>query len=200
MDSPERQSVRRALDSLKPYLEAFLAQHNVRVEAAVRGPSSAGPDIQALLKASVAHWESRLQAVLPNVARSYIHELRDVRNRWAHEEPFTADEAARAADTVRVLGVLIGAPASKVETPASSPGGSSVKPALKVRSAGRRESQREVMARIFAAVDGDHELAVREYAAAERRGEVVRKSNRYGIDAATYARALLNDGRKKGWL
>jgi hypothetical protein len=191
MDSAERQSVRRALDALKPYLEAFLAQHRVRVDTPVRGRPSAGPDIQALLKASVQNWDASLSAVLPRVARSYIHELLDVRNRWAHEEPFSAAEATRATDTARVFGALLGAPTTAAPA-AKSPS--------KAKSGGRRESQRDAMIRIFIAAGRNPDRAVQEYAAAERRGEVVRKSNKHGIDPEAYARALLNDGQKKGWL
>ncbi len=193
MDSPERQAVRRALDSLKPYLEALLAHHSCRVEPSVRGRATAGPDIQALLKSCIANWDSTLQSALPRVARSYVHELLDVRNRWAHEEPFSASEAARAVDTARVLGSVIGAPATSVTpAPRSMP--------ARPRTVMRRESQRDVMARIYLAVGRDPERAVREYAAAERRGEVGRKSDKHGLDAETYARALLKDGQKKGWL
>ena len=41
---------------------------------------------------------------------------------------------------------------------------------------------------------------VREYAAAERRGDVARSSNDYGLDAETYARRLWADALKKGWI
>ncbi|MCR4340155.1 MAG: hypothetical protein NUW01_09770 [Gemmatimonadaceae bacterium] len=45
---------------------------------------------------------------------------------------------------------------------------------------------------------GDEAAIGREYAAAERRGEVARKSNDYGLTAEDYARRLLEDARKKG--
>lgn len=44
------------------------------------------------------------------------------------------------------------------------------------------------------------ERVVREYAAAEERGDVERKSNSHGITAEQYARALWNDAVKKGWI
>lgn len=44
------------------------------------------------------------------------------------------------------------------------------------------------------------ERVVREYAAAEERGEVERKSNSHGLSAEQYARALWNDDAKKGWI
>lgn len=194
MDSPQRRSVRRALDALKPYLEAFLAQHRVSVPPTGSGPGASRPDMQALLKASIANWEPRLQAVLPRVARSYLHELKEVRNRWAHEEQFTDLEARRGVDTARVLAELLGAPTSSTtpETRRETPRGASSGP--------RPESQRAAMVRIFHSVGRNADRAVREYAAAEGRGEVLRRSNKSQISSEAYARALLNDGLKKGWL
>jgi len=46
----------------------------------------------------------------------------------------------------------------------------------------------------------DEERVVREYAAAEERGEVERKSNSHKITAEQYARALWNDAVNKGWI
>jgi hypothetical protein len=60
--------------------------------------------------------------------------------------------------------------------------------------------QRDVMRRIWARCKPDEERAVREYAAAESRGEAVRASNSHDWTAEQYARALLRDGQRKGWL
>lgn len=46
---------------------------------------------------------------LPRQAQNYAGELRDVRNRWAHNEPFTATEAYRAVDTAELLLRAVGA-------------------------------------------------------------------------------------------
>lgn len=195
VDTIERAAVRRALDELKPYLAAYLAQRGLVSPSAASGvsPKAGSADIQALLKACLAAWEPTLRRELPNVAKSYIHELIDIRNRWAHEEPFTRAESERATDTARQLAALIGAPLSTTGPRAS------FEPA-KRSPVGARESQRSVMIRIFAACSRDPERAVREYAAAEERGDVRRKSNMHGTSAEDYARALLADGAKKGWL
>ena len=60
--------------------------------------------------------------------------------------------------------------------------------------------QRDVMRRIWARCQPDEEKAVREYAAAEKAGEVERTSNSHAWTAEQYARALLRDGLRKGWL
>ena len=59
--------------------------------------------------------------------------------------------------------------------------------------------QREKMRELFAQY-GNTELLVRAYAHAEELGEVERRSNRYRLDSEAYARALLADGLRKGWL
>jgi hypothetical protein len=65
---------------------------------------------------------------------------------------------------------------------------------------GLQRSQRDVMRAIYARCSGDKERAIREYAEAEQRGEVRRKSNSAKTSSEAYARALLLDGEKKGWL
>jgi uncharacterized membrane protein len=64
----------------------------------------------------------------------------------------------------------------------------------------RPKSQRDVMRQLFREHRSDSDRVVRAYAAAERRGEVTRLRNSHDLDAETYARALLADGERKGWL
>jgi hypothetical protein len=78
-----------------------------------------------------------------------------------------------------------------------------VQPSMQPHSyaVGRRPpTQRDVMRKVYAEYRDDLERVVREYAAAERRGEAPRSSNTTGMRSEDYARALLNDGLKKGWL
>jgi hypothetical protein len=49
---------------------------------------------------------------LPRQGQNYASELRDVRNRWAHNETFTPAEAQRAIDTVALLLRAVGADAA----------------------------------------------------------------------------------------
>ena len=60
-------------------------------------------DTQALLKAMVDNWQGVFRYVLGQVERNYTGELIDVRNRWAHEKPFTSDDVYRALDTMERL-------------------------------------------------------------------------------------------------
>ena len=64
----------------------------------------------------------------------------------------------------------------------------------------KRASQRDVMRRLYREHRGNEEGTVRAYAEAEQRGEVLRISNTHRLDAETYARALFEDGQRKGWL
>ena len=52
---------------------------------------------------------------LSRQAQNYASELRDVRNRWAHNEKFTAAEAYRAIDTAELLLRAIGEEAEATE-------------------------------------------------------------------------------------
>ena len=60
-------------------------------------------DIQAVLKAMVDNWQSVFRSVLGYVERSYVGELIEVRNSWAHEKPFKSEDVYRALDTMERL-------------------------------------------------------------------------------------------------
>jgi hypothetical protein len=61
-------------------------------------------------------------------------------------------------------------------------------------------AQRTMMQELWRRNRPDLLRTIHEYAAAERRGEVFRERNVHGVDAEEYARRLLEDGRRKGWL
>lgn len=61
-------------------------------------------------------------------------------------------------------------------------------------------SQRDMMRRLYRLHHGKEDSVIAAYAEAERRREVGRNSNEYGLTAEEYARRLLADGLKKGWL
>jgi hypothetical protein len=64
----------------------------------------------------------------------------------------------------------------------------------------KRSSQRDIMRELHRKHGGREDQVVRAYAEAERHGLAPRASNVHGLDAKSYARALFNDGVKKGWL
>ncbi|MCL6590158.1 MAG: DUF499 domain-containing protein [Firmicutes bacterium] len=67
-------------------------------------------DIQALFAIMWENWNMVFQSKLGHVGRSYISELREVRNRWAHQQAFSVDDTYRALDTMMRLLEMISAP------------------------------------------------------------------------------------------
>ncbi|WP_329053938.1 DUF499 domain-containing protein [Streptomyces violaceus] len=72
-------------------------------------------DPQFLLNMIQRYWGSYFRHSLPGATRGYASEVNDVRNRWAHNEPFSADDTVRALDTAERLLVAVGATAELVE-------------------------------------------------------------------------------------
>lgn len=66
-------------------------------------------DVQAILTIMTSCWNDVFQEQLGYTGRSYVSELREVRNSWAHQRTFTAEDAYRALDTMqRLLGMTSG--------------------------------------------------------------------------------------------
>lgn len=61
-------------------------------------------------------WNDVLGRTLGRAGRSLVQELRNMRNRWAHQDPFTGDDAYRALDSVhRLLLAISSTQAEEVE-------------------------------------------------------------------------------------
>ena len=60
-------------------------------------------DAKFLLKVMWDEWRTIFGKKLSRSDRNYVSELRDVRNAWAHNEPFSTDDALRALDTAKRL-------------------------------------------------------------------------------------------------
>jgi hypothetical protein len=67
-------------------------------------------DVQALLVLMWNLWNEVFRNTLGYTERSYISELREVRNKWAHQEVFSSDDAHRALDTMSRLLSAVSAP------------------------------------------------------------------------------------------
>jgi len=57
-------------------------------------------DATALVRIILAHWDSTFGRVLSYTDRSHLHEIRTVRNRWAHQASVSLDDVDRLADNV----------------------------------------------------------------------------------------------------
>jgi hypothetical protein len=60
--------------------------------------------------------------------------------------------------------------------------------------------QRDLMRQLFQEHGGAEGPVLRAYAEAEQRGRVARDSNLYDRTPEQYAKALFNDGVRKGWI
>ncbi|HND21783.1 MAG TPA: Swt1 family HEPN domain-containing protein, partial [Acidobacteriota bacterium] len=58
-------------------------------------------DTPAILRGFTENWQAVFRFILGNYERALIGELREIRNRWAHEEPFNSDDTYRALDTMQ---------------------------------------------------------------------------------------------------
>jgi hypothetical protein len=63
----------------------------------------------------------------------------------------------------------------------------------------RADSQREVMRILVSRYGRNEDIVCREYAQAEKRGEVRRLRNTHGMSPEEYARVLWLDGYRKRW-
>jgi predicted AAA+ superfamily ATPase len=98
----------------KAYGDAWVDTVRAETEAATgKSVTASQTDPQFLLGAIWHHWNQTLGRMLGVAERSYVAELRDTRNRWAHPDsnrPFTADDVYRACDTAERLLKAVSAP------------------------------------------------------------------------------------------
>ena len=125
--------VGKALDLLKDGLQPFVeremkAQHAQlwleQVQSSVADTQThlfsakSGPqwDAASLLSVMWNQWNVVFRKTLGQSERTLVSELRDFRNRWAHQKPFNGDDAYRALDsTSRLLSAVSAPQAEEVE-------------------------------------------------------------------------------------
>ena len=106
---------------LQPFIERELqSQHGKywvtsvtsgwRNELTWRDDDTPHLDIAALLKLMWEQWNDVFRKTLGFAERSLVSELRDFRNKWAHQEPFSTDDAYRVLDSAARLLTAISAP------------------------------------------------------------------------------------------
>jgi predicted AAA+ superfamily ATPase len=69
-------------------------------------------DAAGLLRLMWEGWNEVFRRTLGHAERSLVSELRDLRNKWAHQESFSSDDAYRALDSAGRLLTAISAPQS----------------------------------------------------------------------------------------
>ena len=73
-------------------------------------------DTQTLLSVMWNQWNPVFNRTLGQAERSLVSELRDTRNKWAHQEAFSSDDAYRALDSItRLLTAVSASEAEEIE-------------------------------------------------------------------------------------
>src|SRR4051812_30766688 len=67
-------------------------------------------DAASLLAVMWNQWNLVFKKTLGQAERTLVSELRDVRNRWAHQKPFSSDDAYRALDSAGRLLLAVSGP------------------------------------------------------------------------------------------
>ena len=70
-------------------------------------------DTHNLLAVMWNQWNAVFRNTLGYAERSMVSELRDIRNRWAHQTPFSSDDTYRALDSINRLLTAVSAPEAK---------------------------------------------------------------------------------------
>jgi hypothetical protein len=115
----------KALELLKSGLSSFVEREfksiykdgaNARIERFISDDrlNSRKPimewEVSALLKVMWEFWHDVFRQTLGHTERSLVSELRDYRNKWAHQETFSGDDTYRALDSAGRLLTAISAP------------------------------------------------------------------------------------------
>ncbi|HEY5528964.1 MAG TPA: Swt1 family HEPN domain-containing protein, partial [Thermoleophilia bacterium] len=117
MATSNRDRINAMFELVAPILDEFLSAHlgddwfeAYQAHDARNGGGAVAhrndPSVQLKVLFDSFH---NIRGVLRPVHRSYASELRDARNSWAHNNPFTAEDAYRALDTGERLLAAIGA-------------------------------------------------------------------------------------------
>ena len=67
-------------------------------------------DIATVLAVMWNQWNQVFRKTLGQAERTLVSELREVRNKWAHQQPFSSDDADRALDSAERLLTAVSAP------------------------------------------------------------------------------------------
>lgn len=116
MSKSNRQYIFDALellpDALKPFVETRLggaisghwqSEVKSRMDGLRVSNGELEWDLPGLLKAMMSFWGDAFKAVLGPTERAYVSEILEVRNRFAHDNPFSYDDTERALDTIKRL-------------------------------------------------------------------------------------------------
>ena len=90
---------------LEAVRESFRKDHvHVTKQGAVKW------DTQAILGVMLNHWNTVFAKTLAHADRSLVFELKETRNKWAHQNGFSSDDTYRALDSMHRLLQSVAAP------------------------------------------------------------------------------------------
>jgi hypothetical protein len=109
MADTNNERVGKALSLLAEGLAPFVdrecgLQYGLDWENSVPGDGARSKtDAQFLLRTMTSTWREVFERTLGRMERNYVSELIEARNRWAHQEVFSSDDAYRALDSAERL-------------------------------------------------------------------------------------------------
>ena len=124
MGATNQERVNSAMDLLRNGLAPFVA-HELRRKVRVVPPDRLHRlaedrnladrpiddwDVLALLKIMDATWDSVFRGTLGHIERGLVSELREWRNKWAHQEQFSSEDTERTLDSAARLLTAIKSP------------------------------------------------------------------------------------------
>jgi hypothetical protein len=117
-DKGESVSVEQVMDVLRagltPFVERYLkARYGAAWQSYARWDPRDGDfhwDVPVLIGTILTQWEPVFSAVMGPADRSLLHEVRDWRNRWAHQREIPATDVYRACDSAERLLLSVAAP------------------------------------------------------------------------------------------
>ena len=165
-------------------------------------------DVAGLLKLMWETWNDVFKRTLGFAERSLVSELRDVRNKWAHQNPFSSDDADRALDSMGRLLAAVSAPQAdevgkmkmelrrlifdeQVRGEKRKAGGSLIEPA----AAGNLKPWREVVTPHADVASGRYQQA--EFAADLWQVHLGEGSDEYRKPAEFFRRTFLTESLKR---
>ena len=102
--------VEREYNSKYGVKAAEQARKYLRDDSALNQKAIADWDVAALLNLGWEAWNDVFSKTLGRAERSLVSELRDWRNKWAHQEAFSSRDAERALDSMSRLLTAVSAP------------------------------------------------------------------------------------------
>ncbi|MDE0344143.1 MAG: Swt1 family HEPN domain-containing protein [Deltaproteobacteria bacterium] len=128
MATTNRERVGKALDLLRdglaPYAEREIRAKSRRVsierirryneDPRLAGKPISDWDVSGLLRLMTETWNEVFRDTLGHTGRSLVSELRDWRNKWAHQERLSSEDADRAMDSCERLLTAVSAPQATV--------------------------------------------------------------------------------------